>query len=75
MENVNKKEIAKLIASAEVYKKVISKAIQDSYAILSEEDKSKIISEKGAINMSDAFINSLMESVEKLIPLLELLGE
>ena len=69
------KEISKMYGAMEIYKKVVNKAIADGYSVLSEEDKDKLISEAGAVRMSDAFIDSIMASVEKLMPFLELLSK
>lgn len=67
--------MTKVCAVVEVYKKVIAKAISDGYDSITIEDKAKLISEEGAIRMSNVFIDSIMESVSQLIPLMELLSK
>ena len=69
------KNLNKMYGVAEVYKKVVNKAIADGYAVLSDNDRNKIISEKGALDMSNAFIDSIIESAEKLMPFIELLSK
>ena len=69
------KEMGILYVLAEVYKKTISNALERAYDSLSESDKDKMISLNGCITMTNTTVDSIIELVSQLAPLMELMSK